>query len=259
MLKNIIKFYSPVFFFSLIVTALSVVVYLSLGSQVMIDNIGGVGLFISFLGTIYTLISAFIIAEVWGQFNGMGEMLSSEAKSISAIWDNIDYLNDQKISEGMRKVLSAYIERLMQVEISEASKLVRSIHPSDELKAIHKVIDEIKFDDGRDSSIYPALIADYETLSSIRAKRIEAGLSRIPLFLKSLLIILTFILILSFVFLGFSNILLYSACVFFVSLISSLIYKVVVDLDSPYEGIWNIDTNMLSQSLKYIKESKQAA
>jgi len=256
MLKNILKFYFPVVLIALLVSGIAYFVRTTLGQSFFLQDLGGVGLIVSFQGTIYTLISAFIIAEVWGQFNGMSQRLSEEAKSLASLWDGMDYLNDEGSSKKMKVALLSYLSVLMGKEIKEASKLVRSVHPSVELKAIHQVIDEIKFDDMRDSSIYPSLISDYEVLSSVRANRIEAGLSRIPLFLKSLLIVLTVMLVLSFIFLGFNSTWIFLASVFSVSMITNLIYKVVSDLDNPYEGIWNIDTVMLQQVKEYIEKSE---
>ncbi len=255
--KIIARFYLPLILFSLIGSLVGLLVRNYYGVELFLSDVSGMGLLIGVVGTVYTLVSAFVVAEVWSQFNSMGEMLSQESKAISSLWNFTNYFNDAKLTKSMRESLVSYIDVIKGKEIDDASVLVRATHPSTELKRIHDIIDGTHFDDKRDSSIYPSFIEAFEELSAIRAKRIDASVSRVPLFLKSLMILLSTLLVIGFILLGFNSTGLYLFALFGVLLVTSVIYSVISDLDNPFEGVWNMDLSMLNQAKKYIMDAKQ--
>jgi hypothetical protein len=227
-----------------------------IGADYFLKDSANFGWFLGVIGTIYTLITAFIIVQVWGQFNGLSALLGKEAKSLCSIWNFTDYLNDDKASTDMKTAIIKYIDTVITSEKTEASKCIKSVHPSGEIINILKVIDRVKFDDKRDSSIFPSLINSYEELSSVRMERIEAGVTRIPLLLKLLFIILNIFLGLSFVFLGFVNNGLYYFTVIAGAVTLSLAYFMADDLDNPFDGFWNVDFIPLENAKRYILTSK---
>lgn len=223
-------------------------------NQELLADSANLGWFVGVLGTLYTLIAAFIIFQVWGQFNSMSRLLGLEAKAICGLWDFTDYLNDAPVGRKMNRVLDRYIEIVLTHEKADASRGIKSVHPSTELTAILKVIDSIKFDDNRDSAIFPSLINQYEELSSVRMERIEAGVTRVPLLLRLFFSLLTGGVILSFALLGFNNGWLYYFSLTVISLILIFAYLLTVDLDNPFDGFWNIDYVPLENAKKYLKQ-----
>ena len=230
----------------------------TLGLDIFVGDLSGIGILVSFLGTIYTLIGAFTIVEVWGQFNTVNSLLSKEAKSLTSIWNYIDYLNDKVLDKSMKAALVAYINSTIKNEHDEAAKGIRSIHPSGELLSIYRVLDNISFNDKRDAAVFPLLVTAYEELSSIRSERIDASVARLPGLLKFFFNTLTFILMLGFLLIGFNNTQLYVFSIIAVSCITSATYQIIFDLDNPFDGDWNIEYTPFEHARQYILETKHA-
>lgn len=237
-------------------TLLGISLQTLVGKEYFLEDIGGVGWLLGVVGTIYTLVAAFTMVEVWSQFNNTSNLISREAKSIISIWNYIEYLNDKKIDRSMQKVLTGYLERCMSVEHDQASKAVRPIQSSVEFLAILKVIDQISFNDARDVAVFPVLIQAYEDLSTIRSDRIEAGVTRLPGMIKIFFIALSLMLMVSYILVGYVHLPLFIIHTIFGASIISLTYKIILDLDNPFDGYWNLDYSALTQAKEHIAKHR---
>ncbi len=240
----------------LVVTILSLILRLAIGSELLVGENSGFGWFVGILGTFYTFIAAFIIVTVWGQFNSMSAMVSREAKLLSSLWNYTDYLNDEKVSTKMKTALLAYIDKIVRSEKYDLSKGTRIVHPSTELIGILDSIDRVRFDDDRDAVAFSSLIQAYEDLSSTRSERIESGLARVPFLLKLLHGILALLLLVSIGLIGYVNIGMFLFAMVSSSLFVSMAFFLADDLDNPFEGIWNIDFSPFEHIKEYIERKK---
>lgn len=227
-----------------------------LNNSLLITDLSGIGILVSFLGTIYTLIAAFTIVEVWGQFNNVSNLLSKEAKALTSIWNYVDYLNDAKLDKNMKNALTSYIQATIANEHADAAKGIRSLHPSDQLLGIFHVLDSVSFNDKRDAAVFPLLVTAYEELSSIRSERIDASVTRLPSLLKFFFYTLTVLLMIGFIIIGFNNLAIFIFAVIAASFITSVTYQIIFDLDNPFDGEWNIEYTPFEQSLEYISKTK---
>lgn len=235
----------------LITIPLALVVRDSVGASTLLADINGIGWLVGVLGTIYTFVAAFTVVEVWNQFNGVATLIAKEAKAVTSIWNYVDYLNDTKVDREMNKVLITYLDRTIN-EKNEAAQGVRSLHPSPELIQIFQVLDQVQFDDARDSAVFPLLVSAYEELSSVRSERIEAGTARIPTPLRLFFTVLSFTLLITFSLLGFVSNGLYLYNVALVTIIITYAHTLILDLDNPFVGIWNVNYTAFAQTKKYI-------
>ena len=225
------------------------------GTSTLLADINGIGWLVGVLGTIYTFVAAFTVVEVWSQFNGVGSLIAKEAKAVTSIWNYIDYLNDEKIDKQMKKALLNYLIA-SESEKEDAVRGVRSEHPSKQLIQIFKVLDGVEFDDKRDAAVFPLLVSSYEELSSVRSERIEAGTARIPSPLRILFTVLSVLLLSTFILLGFVSISLYIYNIALVTIIINYAHTLILDLDNPFVGIWNVDYTAFAQTKKYILETR---
>lgn len=208
------------------------------------------------IATIYTLIIAFIIVEVWSQFNSISTFLASESKALTSIWNYTDYLNDKKIDSKMRKALVEYVKAVTTREKDKAAIGERSKHPSKELVSILRVIDSVKFNDDRDAAVFPNLVDSFESLSSSRSERIDASTNRIPPFLSLLFQVLSVLTLLFFMFVRFESLLVGAFAIAVLSLVISTAYLLVDDMDNPFDGFWNVDYSPLLEAKEYIVKSE---
>lgn len=255
---NVIKPFLLRSIISLLVTVpVALFVRSYMGAGMLLSEINGIGWLVGVLGTIYTFVAAFTVVEVWTQFNGVAALIAKEAKSVTSIWNYVDYLNDTKVDRQMQKALIAYLKHAEGEKI-DASNGVRSPHPSIELMQIFRIMDTIQFNDKRDAAIYPLLVTAYEELSSVRSERIEAGTARIPSPLRIFFTVLSIFLLITFILLGFVSTNLYLYNVVLVTVIISYAHMLILDLDNPFVGIWNVDYSAFAQTKKYILETRHS-
>lgn len=240
-------------------TTFGVLLQSFVGKEYFLADIGGIGWLLGVVGTIYTLVAAFTMVEVWNQFNNTSNLISREAKAIISIWNYTDYLNDRSLDQKMQKCLTTYLDTAMTIEHSQASSGVRSAQSSPEFIAILKVIDQIKFDDKRDASIFPILTQSYEELSTIRSDRLEAGVTRLPAMIKIFFISLSLMLMISYILVGYVHLPLYIIHTVFGASIISLTYKIILDLDNPFDGYWNLDYSAFTQAKDHIAGNRHSA
>lgn len=255
LLKSVIL---PIILSIIFATIFGVLLQFIVGKEYFIEDIGGIGWLLGVVGTIYTLVAAFTMVEVWNQFNNTSTLISREAKAIISIWNYTDYLNDKDIDQKMQKHLTGYLSRSMNIEHAQASKGIRSPQSSPELLSILKVIDQVKFDDKKDVAVFPLLTQAYEELATIRSDRLEAGITRLPAMIKTFFISLSLMLMVSYILVGYVHLPLYIIHTVFGASIISLTYKIILDLDNPFDGYWNLNYSALTQAKEHIARTRHS-
>ncbi|PIY80626.1 MAG: hypothetical protein COY80_01955 [Candidatus Pacebacteria bacterium CG_4_10_14_0_8_um_filter_42_14] len=235
---------------------LSYLLRVLLHDSISVDDLGKLGSVTGAVSTIYTLIIAFIIVEVWGQFNSLGASVAKEASTLVALWNFTDYLDDKKIDKKMRPALVKYIDKVLNEERTEASMCKRTKHPSDELIAILRVIDLVTVDNEKDAAVLPHLFEYFEQLSGARGGRLDASTNRLPMFLKFLFIFLSVMTGVLFFLIPFESLAVQIFASGIVSFIIYLSYTLIVDLDNPFSGSWNVDYSPLTEAREYIETSE---
>ena len=247
---------TPIFLSVLLATIFGVALQNFIGKEYFLADIGGIGWLLGVVGTIYTLVAAFTMVEVWNQFNNTSSLISKEAKAIITIWNYTDYLNDKDIDSKMQKCLTEYIHESMTTEQNQAAKGIRSPQSSLALTNILRVIDKVKFDDPKDASIFPLLTQAYEDLATIRSDRIEAGVARLPGMIRIFFIALSIMLMVSYILVGYIHLPLYIIHTVFGATIISLTYKIIIDLDNPFDGYWNLDYSAFIHAKEHISKNR---
>lgn len=246
----------PILVSIIIATAFGVSLQSVVGKEYFLADIGGIGWLLGVVGTIYTLVAAFTMVEVWNQFNNTSNLISREAKSLISLWNYTDYLNDKNIDQKMQSALISYIDVSMTTEHSQAASGIRSPQSSPELLALLQAIDQVKFNDPRDAAVFPLLTQAYEDLATIRSDRIEAGVTRLPGMIKIFFISLSLMLMVSYILVGYVHLPLYIIHTVFGASIISLTYKIILDLDNPFDGYWNLDYSALTQAKEHISRHR---
>lgn len=242
---------------SLSVIALTVFAYflrLELG-DIMIANASSTAVFFSTIGSMYALITAFVLVEVWGQYNALDSALASEAKVLTSLWNYTDYLNDDKVSKAMHKAIINYIDVTTGKEIQMMGQNQPIKHPSPELTDIMKVIDSIQFNDPRDASAFKSIIQSFENLSTMRMSRISQGKTRLPTLLEAFFELVSFTFLGSYMLQVYANTPLYILSTAVLAAIVIFVRHIILDLDNPFDGIWCISTETYQNARDYINAS----
>lgn len=227
-------------------------------SDIFAQNSSILSVLFNTLGGMYALVTAFVLVEVWSQYNSLESALTSEAKVLTSLWNYTDYLNDKKISLSMKHALISYIDNTVKNEIPIMGNNKKLSHPSNELIAIMRVIDQIKFNDHRDASAFKSIIQSFENLSSQRMSRISQGSARMPQLLKLFFEMVSFAYLGSYLMQTYTNIYLYLISLSVVGGIVLFVRFIIYDLDNPFDGVWNISTGAYLDSKDYISNSGHA-
>ncbi len=203
------------------------------------------------IGTIYALISAFILSNVWSNFKEAEQAVSQENEAIISLWNSADYFNSLKESNRMRAVLVSYIDSVLRNEFHHARRFESTL-PGKEFLGIQRLIDSIELDSHRDEIVFSSIISTYENLSIARNKRINRMVDSMPRMLKMFYIIASIILWGGFAFEGFKNPILYLAVNFGITTIIVLNYMIIIDFDNPLDGFIRISFDRYIASRDYI-------
>ncbi len=225
------------------------------GKDIFLTDSANFGWVFGIIGTAYTLIAAFVLFGVWNQYNALSGLMARESWLLGSIWNFTDYFNDKKLSQNMRSVLLAYINKAIDDEIGFLANEKEIETYSEEYKAIGKVIDAIEFNDGRDSVIYPIVIQSYRDLLDVRQQRNEAGVTRLSASMKVLFMVFSLLLASSSLIAGFIHTVMYLFGVGFIGAIVILTYIVVTDMDNPFGGLFELKPVSFYQTKKYIEEN----
>lgn len=203
------------------------------------------------IGTIYALISAFILSNVWSNFKETEQAVSQQNEAIITLWNSADYFDSLKESNRMRASLVAYINSVLRDELIHSRRFESSL-PGKEFLGIQRLIDSIKLVSGRDEIVFSSIISTYETLSIARNKRINRMAESMPQMLRVFYVIASIILWGGFAFEGFQNPLLYLTVNFSVTTIIVLNYFIIIDFDNPLDGFIRVSFDRYLVSRDYI-------
>ena len=254
--KSLVKMSLKIILFSGVVIACGCWLRAAVGKEYFLADAANLGWIIGVIGTIYTLIAAFVLFGVWNQYNALDDLIAREARLLAELWNYTDYFNDPRLDKQMKASLLAYIDAVQKEEVGILAKNMPVENYSQELIAINEVIDKIKFDDDRDATIFPVMIALYRDLFEVRHQRNTAGVTRLPISVKVLFIVLSVALIFNSIILGFVNGLMYIFGLAFVVVVVALTYEVVQDMDNPFGGLFELKPTAFEEAKKYIKETK---
>ncbi|MHA2252706.1 MAG: bestrophin-like domain [Candidatus Kariarchaeaceae archaeon] len=210
---------------------------------------------VSFLGTIYALITAFTLVNVWSHYDETKRSYAEENEALIALWVNTDYLEDPSISKQMKTALLKYLDVTINEEFPLLSKRNDVNLPSTEFINIKKVIDHIRFDDPRDPMGFEALIISFRNLTSARNQRIEFALLKVPKLLKYFYFLASLIFWVGFMIQGFDSDMLYYTVLFMGTLIVVMSYTIIFDLDTPLGGLVNLSLKKYEISRDFIEKT----
>ena len=221
---------------------------------VLLADEASVGWFWGVFGTLYALVTAFVMVAVWEQYNGLEEAIGNEAKNLSSLWNYTDYLNDIGISQKMSAALIRYIDVTKHAEFPALANGQRVAHPSPEIIEIMQVIDGVTFDDDRDSVAFSALTSAYDELATSRSTRLEHSVTRIPPLLRAFFAVVSLVFVLGYIIHGYNSALLYYSTLGALGITVSFAYLLIADMDNPFRGAWNISFDAFDNAATYISE-----
>lgn len=218
-------------------------------SEAFIKDVSSVSSYLTVIGTLYSILAAFVIYVVWDQFNRSSGAVESETNDIGDLLTYSGYLNDTKFERTIYESVSRYADLVVTDEWKKLQNGEKSTQAEAAFKKIYECIKSVKFDDKKDPIAWQQIIKKFNDISDARSQRIFVSMERIPILLKSLLYLVSISVIGGFFLLGIENNTIAVAITALTTIMVTFIIEVVEDLDNPYTGKWAIS----NQSFKDIK------
>lgn len=248
--KIILKSFSV----SVLVIAAMYVLKIYLNTSSFISDTGGISAFASVYGTLYGIAVALVLLEVLSQFNKTSGLIGKEALGLERLFRLTLYFRDKPFTEKVKKAIKKYIDLIVKDDFKTLASGEREKESSKAFREIANIIRDVKFDDDHDAVVFHHIIQQYGDLSETRTERIEYSLMRLPAALKAFLYSSSFLTIFIFILMPFVNIYYGFITTGTLAFVISMAFRVIEDLDNPFEGFWTITTEPFKRAWKHIEE-----
>jgi len=229
------------------------------------------GVFYATYGILYAIIIGFILIGAVGRYEQLKFAVDSEINVIQNIRDFLLYFSDSSSLQrtgikgtrsehinvllNIRQCVYIYVKSVYEKEWLEMSDQTEMTDPdsTQELKDIIVSVSKLESQDENDSIALASIINLLSELTNHRAKRIFLSNEEIPPPIMKLLVFMSIILVAGFFLVGVQNIWVHLIMIISFSTTIQLIINLLIDLNTPFSGIWNIDNEryvVLAEKIK---------
>ncbi len=242
------------FFCSVFIALLSLVLRFFYNTQEFLTDVGGLSAFGSVFGTLYGIMAAFIIFEVWNQYNNTSKLIDEEASKLEGMYRLVSHLNDQKLSSMMKGAIQNYVKLVAEEGFTNLAEGIRNPKVSQAFRKIFQAVKLVNCTDPKGTTIYPLIIDHCDKLSQARTNRLTQSLNRMPKILKAFFYLSSLFVITTFIIMPFSQPFYAIFTNMVIGFIMALITQLVEDLDNPFKGYFNLTPEPFLRALKHIEE-----
>jgi hypothetical protein len=219
-----------------------------------IADVGGLSAFLSVFGTLYGILAAFVVFEVWNQYNRISELIEKEAQALEQLFRLSLYFRDETLMQRMRDGIGEYARLIIEGKFQKVAKGERNVQSGLALRKISEIIKDIAFDDDHDSIVFEQIVEHYGNLAQLRTERTNQSRNRLPSLLKLFIYIASVFALLTFLLMPFATLAYGLMAVMFIGFLQAMIFQIIEDLDNPFVGHWNLTPAPFERALKHIEE-----
>ena len=223
-------------------------------TDLFLPDVGGLGAFVTVFGTLYGIMAAFVVFEVWGQYNQTSKLVDQEALGLERLYRLTLYFRDNKLTKRMHEAIKKYAQFIISDRFLHMGRGEHNKASSKAFRDIAGIIRDISFDDDHDQTVFTHVVEHYGQLSTTRTERISQSHIRLPVLLKFFLYSSSFVALFTFIIMPFETAVYGSFAAGSLAFVVGMILQLVEDLDNPFVGHWNITTEPFVRALKHIEE-----
>jgi hypothetical protein len=210
------------------------------------DDAEGVGAILQIVGTLYSVLYAFAIYVIWGQFTAVESQVQQEAGALKDL-----LLFSRQFKETVRDpivhALKNYARSVLETEWSALSSGSATEKTDRAFSEVIASVTEIKPEDDVERAAYEQLLAIAQQASARRDERLAFSVKRMPRTLL-LFVNLTAITILALLLIfPFRSPILGTLAIAITTLLLFFAHFVLTDLDNPFEGTWNVSAEPFAE------------
>ncbi|UYN89551.1 MAG: DUF4239 domain-containing protein [Anaerolineales bacterium] len=219
-----------------------------------LNDLGGLGSFLSVFGTLYGILAAFVVFEVWSQYNRISGLIGKEAQALEQLFRLSLYFRDAKLTERMKASIREYINLVVQGNFRQLAKGERNVQSGLALRKISEVIQSVEFDDEHDSIVFEQIVEHYGEVAQLRTERTNESRNRLPRFLKYFIYIASGFALITFLIMPFEMALYGLFSAFVIGFLQAMVFQLIEELDNPFKGHMQLTPAPFSIALKHIEE-----
>lgn len=220
----------------------------------LLVDVGGISAYVTVFGTLYGIMAAFVVFEVWNQHNNTSKLIDQEAQGLERLFRLTLYFRDTNLTKQMKETIESYAHLIIAGKFQKLGGGERNKENGVVFRKLSGIIRDIKFDDNHDEVIFNHIVDHYGKLSETRTERINQSLARLPKLLKAFLYIASAFALLTFVIMPFSNLFYHAFTVGALAFVLAMVFQLIEDLDNPFIGHFNITPEPFQRALQHIEE-----
>ncbi len=218
--------------------------------RILASDLGGAQWLYSLAGSIYGMITAFVINQQWGQWNHLADSVKGEVDALDRLHRWANNFPDP-IKEKVQGRVVKYLHLMIREGLHLSESGIRSQAVEDALNQIERSIFEM-FDTNPD--LVPTSFSIFSDILQARTDRIKYSTHRVPDILRFTLFFAALILIGLSLFISGKNIPISYVFTASVATLVYIIFLVIDDLNNPLKpGAWYITSKDYKELLEKIE------
>ncbi|WP_372369235.1 DUF4239 domain-containing protein [Candidatus Uabimicrobium sp. HlEnr_7] len=207
---------------------------------------GGFEIFFSILGTIYAVMSGFVMLVVLDNYTKIKDHLAEEVNSLQDLRDFLLYVDNQEENvQNVKDKLKVYVDSLVGTEWSSMMKKKKvHVDTSDEIYSLMDSIHKLEISNDSDQVALGKLIEVVGRVTTLRTERLTACSEALPRSLLHVMLLLSWAVIIVFMLVPVGNFFMIVALNGFVAFVVTMIYGMIQDLNNPFKGSWRLKPDL---------------
>jgi RsiW-degrading membrane proteinase PrsW (M82 family) len=206
----------------------------------------GIGALLQIVGTLYSVVYAFAIYVIWGQFTAVENQIQKESGALKDL-----LLFSQRLKENTRepmvRAVKSYARGVAEGEWSALSAGEATDKTDKLFSAVIFTVTEVKPEDDTERMVYQRLLEIANRASAHRDERLALSAKRMPQTLRLFVMLAASMILFLLFFFPFRNVMLGPLAVALTTMLLLLAHFVLTDLDNPFEGTWNVGSEPFAE------------
>jgi hypothetical protein len=206
----------------------------------------GIGVLLQIIGTLYSVVYAFAIYVIWGQFTSVENQILKES---GALKDLLVFSQSLKETarEPMVRSVKIYARAVAETEWKALSSGEETDKTDKMFVAIISGVTELKPVDDTERALYQRLLDIANQASSHRGERLSLSAKRMPGTLLVFVTLTASMILFLLLFFPFRNVALGIVSIGITIMLLFFAHFVLTDLDNPFEGTWNVSSQPFAE------------
>lgn len=240
--------------FALLCAWLYWVARIHLDTPQFLNDLGGLSSFLGVFGTLYGILAAFVVFEVWSQYNRISALIGKEAQALEQLFRLSLYFRDEALTQRMKAGISEYITYILEGKFRLLAKGERNAKSGLALRKISEIIQSVEFDDDHDAIVFDQIVEHFGELAQLRTERTNESRNRLPRFLKYFIYLASAFALITFVVMPFEVALYGLFSTFVIGFLQAMVFQLIEELDNPFKGHMQLTPAPFALALKHIEE-----